>query len=87
METPGLDELDRRGRLEVDIDVRLAAHWPTWLRPGTALSAVMERSDVIRDMVGAVVRTAYAQGYIDALREEKDGRRAELHRTHGYRPE
>lgn len=81
------DELSRSDRLSVDIDVRLADHWPRWMRPGSTLTLLMERDESVRDMVGAVARTAYAQGYIDALREDKDGRRSELHRTHGYAPE
>jgi hypothetical protein len=86
MDAPELTQTDK---LAVDIDLRLSVsgHWPIWLEPGTPLARVMERSEIVRDMVGAIARTAYAQGYIDALREDKDGRRAELHRTHGYRPE
>lgn len=84
MEEPELSQADL---LAVDIDVRLADHWPVWTRPGSALAVVMGHSQTIGDAVGAIARTAYAQGYTDALREDKAGRRAELHRTHGFRPE
>lgn len=84
MDTP---ELDRPMRLAFDIDLRLAFHWASWLGPGTPLAEAVAGGDSVRDMVGAVVRAAYGQGYCDALREDKAGRRADLHRTHGYKPE
>lgn len=80
-------ELTQAGRLAVDVDLRLATVWMLGLEPSTHLADALGRDETLRTTVGAMLRAAYFQGYSDALREDREGRRAELHRTHGYRPE
>lgn len=80
---------DATARLEsmaIDIDTRLVELWLLALTPGSVVVAAFENNPALRDAVGGIMRTAYARGYIDALAEDKAGRRSELHKAHGYKP-
>lgn len=70
--------------LAVDVDARLVDVWAViWGAPfvfGPLLDDE-ERSSSF----ASCLRTAYAQGYQDALHEDSAGRRGELCRAHGYR--
>lgn len=79
-------DLEHIERLALDIDLRLAFVWIEAL-DGTELDRLIGGDGQLRAEFGALVRAAYGRGYIDALREDREDRRAELHRTHGYRPE
>lgn len=76
---------DRQGPLKVDIDTRLTELWLTILDPGSPIGRAISSDEELRDALGDALRCAYGQGYTDALREEKAGRRGELPSTHGYR--
>lgn len=61
--------------LEQDIDVRL-------------MNLVIEAlfiEEWTPEAIMAFLRAAYGKGYVDALREDKDGNRAKLCLDHGYR--
>lgn len=77
------ERLERIGELEVDIDARLTELWALMWQPGSPLDPVMA-DDTLREAFASCVRTAYAAGYQDALREDAEGRRGELARRHGY---
>lgn len=80
--------MDDLGRLSVDIDTRLTAVWLAALDPDLPLADALDAGgSLLRDVVGASLRAAYGQGYIDALQEDRAGRRAVLLSTHGYAPE
>lgn len=78
---------ERLAGLAVDIDTRLTELWLTVLEPGSPMARAIEKDDELREGLGAALRMAYGRGYIDALQEDRAGRRAELYRTHGYQPE
>lgn len=64
-------------RLQVDVDTRLADVWAlAW--------DVLNLNEENRDLVGALLRAAYAQGYRDANHEFDEGRAGELARANGY---
>lgn len=73
---------DKVQRLETDIDCRLAELWLTTWQPEGVLQDLNEAQTTA---MAATVRAAYGKGYTDALREDREGRRGELQRTHGYR--
>lgn len=74
--------MERRERLNLEIDTRLAAEiWPlVW---GSAL----DEDEELRPLLAAALRSAYGAGYRDALREDREGRRGELARATGYTTE
>lgn len=73
---------ERVQAVEVDIDCRIAALWVDTWAPDGVLADLDEAQSAA---MAAVARAAYARGYVDALQEDREGRRAELQRTHGYR--
>lgn len=83
----GEHERTRLERLAVDVDTRLTELWLVALEPGSPIAEAIEADEGLRDSLGHALRVAYGRGYIDALTEDRAGRRAELHRTHGYQPE
>lgn len=69
--------------LMVDVDMRLSELWAmTWV-PDSVLEPLME-DDAMREAFGACLRSAYITGYRDALREDREGRRAALALDSGY---
>lgn len=78
--------LPRAVALESDVDVRLAELWTQAWDPAYKLGAVIDGDDEARASFGAFLRAAYGLGYTHALTEDAEGRRSELHTTHGYRP-
>ena len=80
------DKAERLESMAVDIDTRLLELWNIVMEPNSVVVAAFEQNEALRGVVGDIIRTAYTRGYIDALEEEKAGRRSELHRTHGYKP-
>lgn len=77
-------EQARLRELAVDIDVRLTDVWSTICEAEHLLGPLLEDDDV-RDVFAALLRISYGRGYLDALYEDAEGRRAELCVTHGYR--
>lgn len=73
--------------LNVDIDTRLTELWLELTRPDGYVMEAIGGDLQLRSIFATALRIAYGRGYIDALNEDGDGRRAELHRTHGYLPE
>lgn len=73
---------ERLLELQADVDVRLAGLWGLLWRD-EALDELMADDDA-RAVLGASLRTAYALGYREALEEDSDGRRGQLHEAHGY---
>lgn len=76
---------ERLQRLAIDVDTRLTPLWLLVWEPGSALADAMSEAPALADIVGGLMRAAYGLGYQDALREDRDGRRGELARAHGYR--
>lgn len=64
--------------LELDVDVRMTELW------GEAME--IPAADWELELVGAFMRACYGLGYADALKEDAEGRRAELMKDHGYKP-
>lgn len=60
--------------LEVDVDTRLARVW----------AQVWQADTIDRSVFASALRMAYAEGYVDALREDTAGRRCSLASAHGY---
>jgi hypothetical protein len=58
--------------LQLDLDLRLVGIW----------RELVEAEDLSLDLVAALLRAAYGQGYIDALREPEE---AALLKAHGMR--
>lgn len=72
------NETEREARIDrlcLDIDLRLREQWHIAFE-------VDDQALIDMEMVGALMRSAYVQGYTDALREAVEG---QLHREHGYR--
>lgn len=70
--TPELPELNRRERLEVELDLRLRSLWEVVCHSEVELAL---------PVVAAALRAAYGQGYLDACQEPVRG---ELLREYGY---
>lgn len=81
------EKAERLERLAIDIDTRLTTLWLVITEPDSVLADAMGNDEGVRNALGACLRAAYSQGYSDALREDRVGRRAELALTHGYKPE
>lgn len=65
--------------VELDIDTRCHDLWALldrWLR--------LEDNRPAEEFVPSLLRAAYGAGYVDALREDRDGERGALLRAHGY---
>lgn len=75
---------ERTDRLCLDIDTRVLDIWATAEQEDSVLLPMLE-VDEMRAAFACCLRVAYGQGYADALREDREGRRGELCRTHGYR--
>lgn len=73
--------------IEVDVDTRLAELWAMVWDPAYGVDEKLQADEHLRGQVAGFLRAAYGIGYAHALREDKAGRRSELHRAHGYRPE
>lgn len=67
--------MDKVDRLAFDIDLRCRMLWAMF-------KDVEEWDD---EIVSQFIRTAYALGYEDALKEDKAGARGKLHSDNGYR--
>lgn len=74
-----MPEPTRSELLDCEIDLRLLGLYDAI--EGGVLDDLDERQRVA---LFATVRAAYGQGYMDALREDADGRRAELPRSLGF---
>lgn len=70
--------------LSVAVDLRLLELWALICEGEGVLESLMV-DDTARVAFASCLRTAYAQGYQDALREDAEGRRGELALAHGYR--
>lgn len=80
-----MTDAERRQRLQVDIDTRLAKAWEVIWAEGSVLRPILrEECSTERDAFAAVLRYAYSKGYSDALAEDAAGRRDELARANGY---
>jgi hypothetical protein len=75
-------ERERLAELQADVDARLVDLWLIIWR-GRALRSALE-DEATRRVFADCLRTAYALGYREALDEDSEGRRGELHATHGY---
>ena len=80
-----LDRNERQTRLDIDVDTRLAELWALALDRDTVIGAAMAINADVAHSVGLLLRAAYGLGYCDALKEDREGRRAELARANGYR--
>lgn len=80
-------ELEPPRPIQVDIDTRLMQLWTMVWNPDYGVDDKLSEDEELRTQIAAFFRVAYGLGYSDALREDRAGRRAELHRTHGYTPE
>lgn len=79
-----MNKTEREQGLQVDVDTRLTPIW-TVAWDNTLIGQRMDEDAELAKSVGLLLRAAYGLGYCDALREDSQGRRAELHRANGYR--
>lgn len=74
---------ERIAELSIAVDLRLTELWALICEGGSVLAEVLAE-DAAREAFASCLRTAYAQGYNDALLEDQEGRRGELARAFGY---
>ena len=72
MDDPELIELPAGTRLDLDLDLRLRDVW----------RQIDHFEQLTLEVVAALLRAAYGQGYVDALRETDE---AALLKAHGFR--